>query len=132
MGRVLGITVKRVPRGVARRDTLKNPTKSSVPVDFLRPRLGDSREPRDEIRVAHTKHDVISILMNKYTYTNGQKKGYTEFMSNYSLVNLKRSIVLTLFESWVYKGIIYSQNTGFRQNGNDIDPSLSMRDVFTK
>ena len=32
----------------------------SVPVDFLRPKL----------RVEHTKDDVISILMNKYTYTN--------------------------------------------------------------
>ena len=34
--------------------------KGSVPVDFLRPKFG----------VAHTKHDVISILMNKYTYIN--------------------------------------------------------------
>ena len=32
----------------------------SVPVDFLRPKF----------RVAHTKDDVISILMHKYTYTN--------------------------------------------------------------
>ena len=32
----------------------------SVPVEFLRPKF----------RVAHTKHDVISILMNKYTYIN--------------------------------------------------------------
>ena len=32
----------------------------SVPVDFL----------RSKFRVAHTKHDVISILMNKYTYIN--------------------------------------------------------------
>ena len=32
----------------------------SVPVDFLRPKF----------RVAHTKHDVISILMNEYTYRN--------------------------------------------------------------
>ena len=32
----------------------------SVPVDFLRPKF----------RVAHTKDDVISILMNKYTYIN--------------------------------------------------------------
>ena len=32
----------------------------SVPVDFLRPKF----------RVPHTKHDVISILMNKYTYIN--------------------------------------------------------------
>ena len=36
------------------------PPKGSVPVDFLRPKF----------RVAHTKHDVISILMNKYTYIN--------------------------------------------------------------
>ena len=34
--------------------------KGSVPVNFLRPRF----------RVAHTKHDFISILMNKYTYIN--------------------------------------------------------------
>ena len=34
--------------------------KGSVPVDFLRPKF----------RVVHTKHDVISILMNKYTYIN--------------------------------------------------------------
>ena len=34
--------------------------KGSVPVDFLRPKF----------RVAHTKHDVISILMNEYTYIN--------------------------------------------------------------
>ena len=34
--------------------------KGSVPVDFLRPKF----------RVAHTKHDVISILMNEYTYLN--------------------------------------------------------------
>ena len=34
--------------------------KGSVPVDFLRPKF----------RVAHTKDDVISILMHKYTYTN--------------------------------------------------------------
>ena len=34
--------------------------KGSVPVDFLRPKF----------RVAHTKHDVISILINKYTYIN--------------------------------------------------------------
>ena len=34
--------------------------KGSVPVDFLRPKF----------RVAQTKHDVISILMNKYTYIN--------------------------------------------------------------
>ena len=33
---------------------------SSVPVDFLRPKF----------RVAHTKDDVISIKLNKYTYTN--------------------------------------------------------------
>ena len=32
----------------------------SVPVDFLRPKFW----------VAHTKDDVISILMQKYTYTN--------------------------------------------------------------
>ena len=32
----------------------------SVPVDFLRPKFS----------VAHTKHDVISILMNEYTYIN--------------------------------------------------------------
>ena len=32
----------------------------SVPVDFLRPKF----------RVAHTKGDVISILMHKYTYKN--------------------------------------------------------------
>ena len=32
----------------------------TVPVDFLHPKF----------RVAHTKHDVISILMNKYTYIN--------------------------------------------------------------
>ena len=32
----------------------------SVPVDFLRPKF----------RVAHTKHDVISILMNEYTNIN--------------------------------------------------------------
>ena len=25
---------------------------------------------RPKFRVAHTKHDVISILMNKYTYIN--------------------------------------------------------------
>ena len=35
-------------------------TFGSVPVDFLRPKF----------RVAHTKNDVISILMNKYTYIN--------------------------------------------------------------
>ena len=35
-------------------------SKGSVPVDFLRPKF----------RVAHTKHEVISILMNKYTYIN--------------------------------------------------------------
>ena len=35
-------------------------SQGSVPVDFLRPKF----------RVAHTKHDVISILMNKYTYIN--------------------------------------------------------------
>ena len=35
-------------------------SKGSVPVDFLRPKF----------RVAHTKDDVISILMHKYTYTN--------------------------------------------------------------
>ena len=32
----------------------------SVPVDLLRPKY----------RVAYTKHDLISILMNKYTYIN--------------------------------------------------------------
>ena len=32
----------------------------SVPVDFL----------RHKFRVAHTKQDVISILINKYTYIN--------------------------------------------------------------
>ena len=35
-------------------------TLGSVSVDFLRPKF----------RVAHTKHDVISILMNEYTYIN--------------------------------------------------------------
>ena len=35
------------------------PPRGSVPVDFLRPKF----------RVAHTKDDVISILMHKYTYT---------------------------------------------------------------
>ena len=35
-------------------------TSGSVPVDFLRPKF----------RVAHTKDDVISILMQKYTSTN--------------------------------------------------------------
>ena len=33
---------------------------SSVPVDFLRPKF----------RVAHTKDDIIRILMHKYTHTN--------------------------------------------------------------
>ena len=45
------------------RMSIKKPVprpKGSVPVDFLRPKF----------RVAHTKHDVISILMNKYTYIN--------------------------------------------------------------
>ena len=28
-------------------------------------------------------------------YTNGQKKGYTVYMSNYSIVNLKHSMFLT-------------------------------------
>ena len=45
------------------RISIKKPVtrpKGSVPVDFLRPKF----------RVAHTKHDVISILMNKYTYIN--------------------------------------------------------------
>ena len=65
-------------------------------------------------------------------YTNGQKKGYIDYMSNYSLVNLKHSMCLKLFESCVYKGVNYSKNTGFRQNGNDLDPPLSMRDVLTK
>ena len=32
----------------------------SFPVDFLRPKF----------RVAPTKHDVISILMNEYSYIN--------------------------------------------------------------
>ena len=36
------------------------PLLGSVPVDFVRPKF----------RVAHTKHDVISILMNEYTYIN--------------------------------------------------------------
>ena len=36
------------------------PVQGSVPVDFLRPKFW----------VAHTKDDVISILMHKYTYTN--------------------------------------------------------------
>ena len=40
--------------------TVQPTTSGSVPVDFLRPKF----------RVAHTKHDVISILMNKYTYIN--------------------------------------------------------------
>ena len=39
---------------------LRNMRLGSVFVDFLRPKF----------RVAHTKHDVISILMNKYTYMN--------------------------------------------------------------
>ena len=52
--------------GRARIRSLRNvygvgsPTAGSVPVDFLRPKF----------RVAHTKHDVISILMNEYTYIN--------------------------------------------------------------
>ena len=53
-------------------------------------------------------------------------------MSNYSIVNLKHSIFLTEFKCWVYKDVIYSQNTGFRQKGNGIDPPLSMWGVFTK
>ena len=32
----------------------------------------------------------------------------------------------------MYKDVIYSQNTGLRQKGNDIDPPLSMLGVFTK
>ena len=40
--------------------TYKDFVLGSVPVDFLRPKF----------RVAHTKHDVISILMNEYTYIN--------------------------------------------------------------
>ena len=53
-------------------------------------------------------------------------------MSTYSWVSLKHSIFLTKLASWVYKGAIYSQNMGFRQNGNDIDSPLSMRGVLTK
>ena len=37
----------------------------------------------------------IKPCINFITYTNGQKKGYTEYMSNYSLVNLKHSMFLT-------------------------------------
>ena len=45
-----------------RREMNRNTTVylGSVPVDVLRPKF----------RVAQTKHDVISILMNKYTYIN--------------------------------------------------------------
>ena len=53
-------------------------------------------------------------------------------MSNYSTVKLKHSIFLTYFECLVYKYVIYSQNTGFRQKGNGLDPPLSMWGVFTK
>ena len=50
------------------------------------------------------RHDIIDMFNDTYRYlddifssinpefekyTNGQKKGYTEYMSNYSLVNLK-------------------------------------------
>ena len=38
----------------------RSSTLGSVPADFLRPKF----------RVAHSKHDVISILINKYTYIN--------------------------------------------------------------
>ena len=39
-------------------------------------------------------------------------------MSIYSIIMLKHSIFLTLFECLVYKDIIYLQNTGFQQKGN--------------
>ena len=53
------------------RISIKKPVphpKGSVPVDFLRPKF----------RVGHTKHDVISILMNKiYTVHNKFSTTYT-------------------------------------------------------
>ena len=47
-------------------------------------------------------------------------------MFNYSMVNLKHSSCLRRPVYWVYKDVIYSQNTGFRQKGNRMDPSFSM------
>ena len=38
---------------------------------------------------------VLHIIFLNSKYTNGQKKGYTVYMLNYSLVNLEHSIVLT-------------------------------------
>ena len=41
-----------------------------------------------------TLSESCHIVTRGNTYTNGQKKGYTEYMS-YSLINLKHSIFLT-------------------------------------
>ena len=58
------------------------------------------------------------------------KKGYTVYMSNYSMVNLKHSIFLTQFECWLHKDVMYSQNTGFLQKGNGIDQHSVIQSVL--
>ena len=44
------------------------------------------------IHIYHTLRCTINVI---FIYTNGQKKGYTVYTLNYSLVNLKHSIFLT-------------------------------------
>ena len=53
-------TAERNSTKLNRKQDLNALYQGSVPVDFSCPKF----------RVAHTKHDVISILMNKYTYIN--------------------------------------------------------------
>ena len=72
------------------------------------------REIRTKIYVVNICFSLHTLTL-KFICTNGQKKGYTEYMSKYSLFNLKHSIFLIKFERLVYKDVIYSQNSTKRQ-----------------
>ena len=58
------------------------------------------REIRTKIYVVNICFSLHTLTL-KFICTNGQKKWYTEYMSNYSLFNLKHSIFLIKFERLV-------------------------------
>ena len=72
----------------------------SNPVDFLRPKF----------RNTHTKHEVISILMNNYTYTNM----YIIDMILSCIFILCIDITALLKLTWIFAGYVYSDDSLIR------------------
>ena len=69
-----------------------------VPLDMNEEEVTSAGWYHNAFYMSGILNTVLFVTFEKYilsTYTNGQKKGYTVYMSNYSIVNLKHSSFLT-------------------------------------